>query len=277
MNGVIATSGGNVSIRGQSAVLDRIPPFQADERAIITTTAAGDSGVASGRVTISTGELDLSRSSINTSGADNTAGAGSAAGEIRITTVGGPILLKGIDARGGTPSSPGSADGDSGAVVLRADTQSVRLGGEVREAASKIHGDAGVSFSGALITRGGDIGISTGPTGEVEGSLGAFGAPTPIVTTAAANSARMPSGQVTISGQLGVTLRGNVVTTGAGNNASTVSAGGNVHISAPGGSIHVWAVDTRDGPCGRHPPDVRRRDHRAEAEAPRAPWRWPEC
>ena len=252
LNDVIATSGGNVSIRAPGAVMDRVPPFLSDERTIVTTTAADDSGVASGNVTISAQDVDFSRSSIDTSGAANVAGDGSVAGELRITTP-GPILLKGVDARGGASSHAGLHEGAGGVVALRANVQSVRLGGDAKAGSLELHGEAGVTFSGALITRGGDIGIDTGPTGQVTGSLGTFGGPTPITTTAAANSGA-PSGNVTISGQLGVTLKGNVTTTGAANNAGTVSAGGNVHISSPGGSIDVWGVDTRNGvPAGTTP------------------------
>ena len=117
-----------------------------------------------------------------------------------------------------------------------------------------MHGDqSGVTFGQALKTSGGDVDISTGPTGAVTGTA-AFGVGGPIVTTAAADSG-VASGDVTISGQQGVTLNGDVVTTGARNNAaSRVSAGGNVHISAPGGSIAVRGVDTSDGIAVGPPP-----------------------
>jgi Calx-beta domain/Bacterial Ig domain len=291
LGGALVVSGGDVGIRsglfsGFGSVSDNLGLVAPSDPigTSITTTAAPNSGRRSGRVTITTGALLLSSSSIDTSGANNAAGAGSAGGEVRITAPAG-IRLGGIDARGGASSAPGFHKGDggsialiagsslvlsdavftpgsgavttsgSGGIALRSNIQQVTLEGEVQagSAGLEIHGNQGVFFLRALRTDGGDVEISTGPTGTVGGAT-TFGVGGPIVTTAPADSGAR-SGDVTISGQLGVTLNGDVATTGARNNAaSTVSAGGNVHISAPGGSIAVRGVDTSDGLAVGPPP-----------------------
>jgi len=276
LGGALVASGGNVDIRtgssrSGSTVTDNLGiTFPSDPIGTsITTTAAPNSGQQSGRVTITTAALQLSSSSIDTSGADNATGAGSAAGEVHITASDGPIRLEGIDARGGAPSAPAFDEGDGGpialnannsltlsdavttsgsaGIVLRSNLQLMTLEGEVESGSDgmEIHGNQGVSFRRALRADGGDVEIDTGPTGGVTG-IATFGVGGPIVTTAAANSGAR-SGDVTITGQRGVTLNANVVTSGAANNAGPVSAGGDVHVSAPSGSIDVRGVNTSDG------------------------------
>lgn len=133
LDNVIGTRGGDVD-------LDAGFDVTSSAGGAVTTTAAADSGAASGRVAIDAGSAVNLAGAIDTRGADHATADASSAGHVDITA-GGALDVGDIDASGGDATGGSGDGGDAGDVNLMA--------GPARYAAlhGAIRARGGVSFS----------------------------------------------------------------------------------------------------------------------------------
>jgi hypothetical protein len=276
----ITTQGGAVSITGTTLI------SQTAGKAI-TTTAAANSGTASGTISINvtgSGTVDLSGNLVTT-GAANNAGVGSAGGNVTIDTANGVLAVANISTSGGASANAASNGGAAGTIAINTGTNNtITLNGSTLTAAGGAAGAGGVQGSGGSISFGdpvtlasGAVSISTGATAgditfaqTVNGSRdltlaagtgvisfnGAVGGITPLGDgTGAALS--ITSGATTFNSTLatasGISIDANVVfkdnvTLGAGDTASSLNA--NTTFNRGGGLTLTAGRQTTFGDAG---------------------------
>ncbi|MFO0979261.1 MAG: hypothetical protein U0996_22830 [Planctomycetaceae bacterium] len=113
INRAILTKGGSVTFNADTLV-------DSDANGDITTSAAADSGIASGFIDINVsgaGTVDLNGDLI-TEGADHSAGNGSSGGAVTIDTANGTIAVALIRTDGGDDTSNGFTGGNAGSIGI---------------------------------------------------------------------------------------------------------------------------------------------------------------
>jgi hypothetical protein len=157
----LTTNGGNVVISTAGALTVSQP---------ITTTAAIDSGTASGIIDLEASGEIIIFAQLNSTGAANNAGLGSAAGDISIFTSGTAAISIAADitASGGNSTADGSSGGAAGNITIDTDASPITLFGTAITAAGGT-GDtqgagADITFADYVEIVGGTVTVSTGAT-----------------------------------------------------------------------------------------------------------------
>ncbi|MCA9059390.1 MAG: hypothetical protein KDA85_12860, partial [Planctomycetaceae bacterium] len=162
INRAISTAGGNITFNVDTLI-------SSDANGVITTTAAADSGLASGFINLdasATGTINL-QGDLITAGADHSAGNGSDGGAVTLHTTNGTIAAGLINTSGGDDLAASNTGGAAGSILINTGSSNlITLRGALTAAGgtgNTAGAGANVTLSDAVVLAT-DISIDTGAT-----------------------------------------------------------------------------------------------------------------